>query len=522
MPRRSPKPAEKKATRPQATPGSPLLAGEVGTFWRRAPAEVVLCYANSYRVAASSLGFQVIYRDLNQRDDLACHRAVYEPPPGRGPLPPIRSLEYGKRLDEYDAILVSLAYELDLANLALMLQACGLSPLASERPESAPPLIVGGPVTTSNVLPLGVFADVVVMGEADQVVTQLADILAERPSRAELRRWAAEVPGLWVPLLQGDAVPAQRSVGPECLPALGQFRSPNAEFSDMMLLEASRGCPRYCTFCVVRAPLAPMREPELDRVVAALDRPEFAASPRVGLVGAAVSDWGPIKGAMRAIIERGKTFGISSLRADRLDEDDEFADLLYQGGYRTMTVASDAPSQRLRGKLKKGIRERHLWGAALQARRVGMNGFKMYVIIGLPGEEAADVDELIDFSRRLSTQVRTATTLSPFVPKLHTPLAAAEFADPEQTQATLRRIQAALAERVDVRFDAPKWAWVEYRLSQGGLATGLAAIEAARNGGGSTAWRRALAALDARDPKEERAALAAANKHGLWPATGER
>jgi hypothetical protein len=122
----------------------------------------------------------------------------------------------------------------------------------------------------------------------------------------------------------------------------------------------------------------------------------------------------------------------------------------------------------------------------------------------------------------LSTQVRTAITLSPFVPKLHTPLAAAEFADPDATQATLRRIQAALAERVDVRFDAPKWAWVEYRLSQGGMATGLAAIEAARNGGGSTAWRRALAALDARDATEERAALAAAERHKLWPATGER
>lgn len=499
------------------------LHRETGTLRRRAEVELALVYPNSYRVAASSLGFQVIYRALNSRPDVACHRAVLpdEALHGQTP-PPLRTLEAGKPLGDYDAILVSIAYELDLGNLAMLLEASGLAALSADRRPSDPPLIVGGPLTTSNVLPLGALADVVVLGDAEDVIGTLLDWLAARPDRQTLQALARDVPGLWVPALHGDAVPKMLSASADQLPALGQWRSPDAEFGDMMLLEASRGCPRYCKFCVVRAPMAPMREPELDRVVAALDLPQFADAPRVGFVGAAVSDWGPIKGALRAAIDRGKQFGISSLRADRLDEDDEFVDLLFAGGYRTMTVASDAPSQRLRGKLAKGLRERHLWGAALQARRVGMRGYKMYVITGLPDEGAEDLAELIDFGQRLSTIVRTALTLSPFVPKLHTPLCDAPF-EPENTQmAKLRQVQGALAKRVDVRFDSPKWAWIEYRLSQGGMATGAAAVQAARNGGSFAAWRAALAEIDAADPAEQRAAAAAARRHGLWPVGGAR
>lgn len=383
-------------------------------------------------------------------------------------------------------------------------------------------MVVGGPLTTSNVLPLGPLCDVVVMGEADRAVHLLAGWLAEGVDRAALQQLAKDEPGFWVPALHGDAVPNLLSVGDEVLPAVGAWHTPHAEFRDMMLLEASRGCPRYCSFCVVRAPMAPMRDPTLERVVAALDSPGFQAAPRVGFVGAAVSDWGPIKPALRAAIERGKQFGISSLRADRLDEDAEFVDLLVAGGYRTMTVASDAASQRLRGKIMKGLRERHLIGAARQARRAGMKSFKMYVILGLPDETDADLAELIALGQTLSTILPTTFTISPFAPKLHTPLAAAPFADADTTLRRIRQVQKGLGGRVEVRFDSPKWAWLEYRLSQGGLHTVDAVLEATRAGGSWAAWKAAFARLDRDRPGEERAALVAAERHALWPVVGAR
>ena len=502
---------------------SPLIADETGTMLRRADREVVLCYPNTYRVAGSSLGVQVIYRALNSRESVACHRAVLaEDALEGGKLRPVTSLEFGKPIGDYDAICVSIAYELDLGHLALMLEASGIPALASDRTNAHPPVIVGGPLTTSNVLPLGLFADVVVMGEADHAVFTLLDWFEAGMDRATLIKTAVATKGCWVPSVHGDAVPDQLSVREDALPALGVWHSPQAEFRDMMLLEASRGCPRFCKFCVVRAPVAPMREPELARVIAALDRPEYAQAPRVGFVGAAVSDWGPIKPAIRAAIERGKQIGISSLRADRLDEDDEFVDLLVAGGYRTMTVASDAPSQRMRGKMMKGLRERHLVGAAEQARRVGMRGFKMYVVMGLPEETEADHDELIDLGQRLSTRISTAFTISPFVPKLHTPLAESPFEAIDLQMKKLKRIQRGLGGRVDVRFDSPRWAWVEYRLSQGGIESGHAVLEAARAGGSFAAWKAAFDRLDRGDPGEERRAASAAVRHGLWALTGAR
>ena len=276
----------------------PLIRDEVGTLMRRARQEVALCYPNSYRVAGSSLGFQVIYRALNSRESVACHRFVLEESRPR----PVRSLEYNRELADYDAILVSIAYELDLVNLVHLLDDAGIPPLAADRGPQHPAVIVGGPLTTSNVLPLGPFADVVVMGEADHAVFTLLDWFEAGLDRAGIVQAAQDVRGFWVPAVQGDAVPNQISVDADCLPALGQWRSPQAEFKDMMLLEASRGCPRFCKFCVVRAPVAPMRDPSLERVIAALDLPEYLDAPRVGFVGAAVSDWAPIKDALRAAL----------------------------------------------------------------------------------------------------------------------------------------------------------------------------------------------------------------------------
>ena len=509
-----------------ATPIPPhaahLLADEVGTIWTRAARELVLCYPNTYRVAGASLGLQVIYRMLNAREGVSCQRAVLPEDAFTVRTPPrVRSLEHGMPLSAFDTVLFSIAYELDIAHLPWMLERGGVGPFADDRGPDAPLVIAGGPLTQSNVLPLFDVVDVVVMGEAEEAIGRLLDVLESTPDKAERMALLAREPGFWVPTLHGDAVPDVLVARGPHIPAIGQWRSPHAEFSDMALLEAARGCPRYCKFCVVRAPASPMRSPELERVVAALDLPLYAEAPRIGLVGAAVSDWAPIKDALRAIIDRGKGVGISSLRADRLD--DEFVGLLAAGGYRTLTVASDAASQRLRGKMMKGLRARHFVAAAQLARQHGLRSLKLYVILGLPDETDADVDELIALCRELRAIVPLAITISPFVPKLHTPLCDAPFEPFAAQQRKLERVRKALGrDRVDVRFDSPKWAWIEYRLSQGGPATGRAAFEAQRNGGGFSAWKRAFAAIDAHDANEERAAASLARRHGLWQVEGAR
>ena len=487
-----------------------LLAAETGTIVRDAPLRIGLCYPNPYRVAMSSLGYQVIYRLFNSRPWASCERIVLPDDPAehrrRGWTP--RSLETGRPLDRFDLLAFSVTYDLDITGFFELLDLGGVPALRAERTEAHPPVILGGPLTASNALPFGPFIDLAVIGDGERAAGALLDALETARDRAELLDRAAAIPGVWVPAHHGDDVPAVQKVTGDALPAIGQIVTPHAELSDMFLVEASRGCPRFCRFCLVRAPESPMRESELDAVTRAIP----ASAPRVGFVGAAVSEWSGIREALRRAIAMGKGVGVSSLRADRLDE--ELVGLLARGGYRTMTVAADAPSQRLRGKLAKGIRTRHLVRAAELARAAGMKRLKLYVIVGLPDEADEDIAELVALCRELGAILPLALGLSPLVPKLHTPLGDAPFAGVAQTDRTLKTLRRALGGVCELRSVSAKWAWVEYRLSQGGADAGLAALEAWRAGGRFRDWERALGAAD------ERPALAAARRHGRWQPAG--
>ncbi|HNH50108.1 MAG TPA: radical SAM protein, partial [Myxococcota bacterium] len=214
---------------------------------------------------------------------------------------------------------------------------------------------------------------------------------------------------------------------------------------------------------------------------------------RVGLVGAAISDHPRLVELLGAIVDSGREVGISSLRADRIALKPDIARLLRKGGYQTLTVASDAASQRLRRTIKKGTTEAHLMACAEAAAEHKYKMLKVYMMVGLPGEEEEDVEELIAFTLRLAAVHPVALGVAPFVPKLNTPLDRGEFAGVALVERRLERIQKAFrGTRAELRSTSAKWAWVEYRLAQGGPATGRAVLQAVAGGGGFGAWKRAL------------------------------
>ena len=494
-----------------------LLDAETGTLTPTGRYQIALMYPNPYRVAMSSLGYQLIYRDFNQHPDVGCERAVLpdDVAEHRRSGKPLLTLETGRPVGGADAIGISLAYEPDIHGLFDMLELARIPALRSERGHDYAPVILGGPITMSNALPLAPVADVVVMGDGEGVAPLLLDALLEEAARG--RSWLLEtlaaIPGLYVPELHGTAVPDMRVSDAAVLPARGQIWTPNTELSNMLLVEPSRGCPRFCSFCVMRSTAQPMRECSLESLAPLL----ATDAPRIGFVGAAISEYKHIRPALRMAVEAGKGVGISSLRADRLD--DEFMELLVAGGYRTLTVASDAASQALRGKLKKGLRGRHLIEAAELGRKHGIKVLKVYVILGLPGETLEDIDELAEFSLQLQKIVpRVALGASPFVPKLHTPLGDAEFTPIKTCEKHIKHLRKKLQGRVEIRSVSPRWAWIEYRLSQGGPEAGLAALEAWKNGGRFADWKRAFDEMKS----GERDALSHAAEHALWQPAGMR
>ena len=473
------------------------LADEQGTLLAPgAELRVALCYPSPYHVGMSSLGFQTIYREIHNHpgcsaeraflpdDDAAvqAHRALR--------LPPL-TLETQTPFNELDAFAFSVAYELELAGLFEMLSLAGLPLHAVDRDPRAPLVIAGGPLTFSNPAPLAPFVDLLLLGEAEETIHDLLDLLRERLPKHELLSRLHGKPGFFAPALAEmgprAVLPKVAKAEDDRLPARSQIITPHTELRSMFLIEPERGCSRGCTYCVMRRSTnGGMRLVSPDRVISAI--PDHAK--RVGLVGAAVTDHPKICEIVRRVVDGGRDVGISSLRADRLT--DELVGLLAKGGYRTLTTASDGASERMREVIQRKTKEKHLVRAAELARKNGMRGLKLYEMVGLPGETDDDIDELVRFARELSEIIPLALGVAPCVAKRNTPLDGSPFAGIKVVEHKLDALARGLKGRVEVRPTSARWAWVEYVMAQGGTSAGLRALAAHRAGGKFSDWKRAF------------------------------
>jgi radical SAM superfamily enzyme YgiQ (UPF0313 family) len=369
----------------------------------------------------SSLGYQSILGAL-QDAGFSPERAFL--PDDEDARPPLLTYETAASVGGFPVVGVSLAYELELAGLVRALELAGIPPLRRERTEQHPVVLIGGPLTFSNPLPAAPFADAMILGEADDVAVRAFEAAVELPREAWLDV-VASLPGGFVPERHGTVLPEIAKASDATLPARSRILAPGAELSDMFLVEGERGCHRQCTFCVMRRSTnGGMRLATTDRIFGTIP----VEARRVGLVGAAISDHPDLVGLLQRIVDSGREVGVSSLRADRVALKPDIPRLLRKAGYQTLTVASDAASQRLRREIVKGTTEKHLMACAEAARDHGFRLLKVYMMVGLPGETDDDVEELVRFTNELARIHPTVLGVAPFVPKKNTPLDTAPFA----------------------------------------------------------------------------------------------
>lgn len=464
------------------------VAEEEGILHQPASLRVALCHPAPYSVAMSSLGFQAIYREINLHPDACAERGFLpdNPEEHRSSRTPVATYESETPISDFPVIAFSIAYELELTGLLEMLHLSGIPLLREERSERHPLVLAGGPLTQSNPIILSPFVDAIVLGEADELIHEILGRVATT-GRGEWRRQLSALPGCYVPGIS-DRLPKAVRAGDDRLPARSQIITKNTVLASMFLVEAERGCSRTCAYCVMRRGAGGgMRTASPEKVLSLI--PPGAA--RVGLVGAAVSDHPRIKEIVSGIVAGGRQIGVSSLRADRLDE--ELVRLLAEGGYKTLTTASDGASQRLRDRVDRNTAERHLLHVAEMVRGAGLHRLKLYEMVGLPGETMDDIDELIRFSSEISRIAPLSLSIAPFVAKRNTPLDGAPFEPIPSLEAKLGRIRSGLNGRAEVRSGSPRWGWVEYMLSQCGASAGFAAMDAWMAGGGFSSWKRAFA-----------------------------
>jgi radical SAM superfamily enzyme YgiQ (UPF0313 family) len=469
-----------------------LLAAERGTLYKEAETRVALVYPSPYRAAMSSLGYQQIYRTLHAMPGVAADRAML--PDDDDPTRGLVTLETGAPVGGYPVIAYSVAYELEIAGVVATLERANVPVLRDDRASHHPLIVGGGPLTFSNPAPLAPFCDVIIVGEGEQLIVELVELGREVGFDRE-RVWAllAGRPGYYLPHVHGEVVPKVAAADDTLLPARSVIATPHTELADMFMTEAARGCSRGCTYCVMRRSTnGGMRIVPRERIIAGIP----ADARRVGLVGAAVTDHPDIAAIVRDVVDGGREVGISSLRADKLT--DELVGLLARGGYRTLTVAADGASERMRRVVERSTRAADLIASAELARSHGLRTLKVYMMLGVPEETDADVDELIALSKQLAAiHPRVAYGLAPFVAKRNTPLDGTPFAGIDVVEARLARLRRGLADaglksKVEVRPTSARWAWIEYMLAQGESVAGLAVMDAHRAGGSFADYKRAF------------------------------
>lgn len=474
------------------------LRDEVGAIDKEAPEAVALLYPSPYNVGMSSLGYQTIYRSVNAVPGRAAHRAFLpdDVDAWKASRTPLVTYEQLRPISDYPVIAVSVAYETELAGLIQSLELCGIPPLAEDRDGRHPFILAGGPLTFSNPLPLAPFVDAVLMGEADQSIHTVLGIVFDADSRDSALRTLSAEPHVYVPSLDGDLLPPIDKADRASLPAYSQIITPHTELRNMFLVEPERGCHRGCTYCVMRRSTNDgMRIVKMDKVLSLV--PDHAK--RVGLVGAATTDHPQIADIVNSLADSGREVGLSSLRADRLD--DALVSALRRGGHRILTTASDGTSQRMRDFIQRKTSEEQLRNAARLARKHGMKRVKLYVMVGVPTETDEDIDELIEFGTELSSIIPLSLGVAPFVAKRNTPLDGTPFAGMPLVESRLKRLRRGVRGKVDLRATSARWAWIEYVLAQGGRAEGLAVLDAVHAGGRFADWKRAFDALPASRPR---------------------
>ncbi len=509
-----------------------LLSQETGTIRKDWGGRVAfaLVYPNTYAVGMSNLGFQTIYRHLNELPDVVCER-VFLPDPedlpeyqrtGTGPF----SLESKRPLAQFDLVGFSITYEGDYINTLRLLRMAGIPLRPEDRQPADPVILMGGVCAFANPEPVAPFMDFVVVGEGEEIVGEIVAAYREAfgtvplaaRRRDDLLDRLAPIPGIYVP--QRYAVSYQddgtiAAVRPEPgVPAIvtkrrlkkvddfrtmSLLRTPNAEYGHLALLEVGKGCGRGCRFCLEGQIYRPVRHRSLETLRETV-REIKKDSNRVGLVGACVSDYPWIGGLMKVLEEEGLEVSISSIRADSLTE--ELVSSLRRGGHRTLTVAPEAGTERLRHVIRKDISDAQLYEACELVRAHGIPNLKCYFMIGLPTETDEDIEAIPDLATRLLERLRVPSgqgepfgrltlSISSFVPKPWTPFQWAPFDPVNRLEVKLRTIKAGVRRLHNVRVlhENPREALLQALLARGDRRVADFLEEAARLEGD---WRTAL------------------------------
>ena len=475
--------------------------------------KVAIVYPNTYFVGMSNLGLHIIYEEINLRNDSVCERIFL---PEKKELEaydktktPLMSVETQRPMHQFDVVAFDVTFEMDYFHIPLMLRHGRVPIMAKDRTEFDPIVIAGGPCATFNPEPFADFIDAFIIGEGEGIVSRVLDIIRdgkmEGLDRHAILRQLANVSGVYVPSLYvpiysedgafkgydiAEGVPKTIKRHFEMLTSGGEtvVATNYTEFGAMYIIEVARGCGRHCRFCMAGYCFRVPRVRPLEILKEGVDRAEKLGK-KVGLMGAAISDYPEVDELVTYIRSKDMRYSCASLRADSLTQ--AVVDGLADSGQKTITIAPETGSERLRRVINKGISEEHLKNAATLSAKSGIQHMRLYIMIGLPTETDEDIEAIVGLAERTQAHMaevgckgRLTLSINPFIPKPFTPFQWMAMDNQKTVEKKLQYIKKALQKnrRIEVLVESPKEAYIQGVLARGDRRLGavLAACAADR------------------------------------------
>jgi len=460
--------------------------------------KVAIVYPNTYFVGMSNLGLHIIYEEINLHPSSVCERIFL---PEKKELDvydktktPLMSVETQRPMHQFDVVAFDVTFEMDYFHIPLMLRYGRVPVMSEDRTGFDPIVIAGGPCATFNPEPFADFIDAFIIGEGEGIVTAVLERIRKGrengESREETIAGLAQIDGVYVPVLYtpqyddnkrfvgydiADGAPKIIRRHFEPLTSGGEtvIATNFTEFGAMYIIEVARGCGRHCRFCMAGYCFRVPRVRPLDILKEGVDRAEKLGK-KVGLMGAAISDYPEVDELVTYIRSKDMRYSCASLRADSLTQ--AVVDGLAESGQKTITIAPETGSERLRRVINKGISEENLRTAAQLSAKSGIQHMRLYIMIGLPTETDEDIDAIIGLAERTQAHMaevgckgRLTLSINPFIPKPFTPFQWMAMDHQKSVEKKLQYIKKSLQKnrRIEVLVESPKEAYIQGVLARG-------------------------------------------------------
>ena len=425
-----------------------------------------LCYPNIYRTAMSSLGYNILYNLINEREDTWCERIIF---------PNIKSIESNTPSKYFDIISFSIQFEEDYFNVLKMLKDSEIPLKRTDRKDSDPLIIAGGPCATANPMPLSDYIDIFIIGEGENTINEFIDIYQKTPDK-NLEKFL-NIDGIYIPEYDNKTkiaiIDDMDDAHHITQPIISKSDDENYEsvFNNTIMLNVSRGCTRGCRFCMAGYLYRPLRQTHWKRLIdIAIENRKNTGLNKVTLIGAAVSDYSDLDKLIHGLENEGFQISTPSLRIESITR--ETLETLKKSGLKTITLAPESTS-RLRKVINKDILEKKIFTVIKNAVELDFN-IKLYFLIGIPTESMEDIYDLCEYMKKIAhmhkNPKKVKFSINPVIPKPHTPLQWEGY-DFKDIKKKTRYIKKEMKD-YNIKCESPKKGLVQYILSCGNRAIG--------------------------------------------------